>query len=91
MSKLTASIKASPLRLANDTAPYSSSQEMYGLAQCTRDLNATECARCVNDYIRLLGELFPSNTGGAIKGYNCYLRYQVGAFQITLPPPPPAQ
>ncbi|KAF8692167.1 hypothetical protein HU200_039769 [Digitaria exilis] len=33
---------ASPLRLANDTAPYSSSQEMYGLAQCSRDLNGTD-------------------------------------------------
>ncbi|CAN6338891.1 unnamed protein product [Urochloa humidicola] len=86
MSKLAAGVTASPLRLANDTAPYSSSQEMYGLAQCTRDLNGTECARCVNEYIRQLGDMFPNNTGGAIKGYSCYLRYQVGAFQVTLPP-----
>ncbi|CAN6214387.1 unnamed protein product [Urochloa humidicola] len=92
MSKLAAGVTASPLRLANDTAPYSSSQEMYGLAQCTRDLDASECARCINEYIGQLRNLFPNNTGGAIKGYSCYLRYQVGAFQVTLPPPAqPAQ
>lgn len=31
MSKLTAGVTTSPLRLANETVPYSSSQEMYGL------------------------------------------------------------
>ncbi|CAN6338892.1 unnamed protein product [Urochloa humidicola] len=94
MTKLAAGVTASPRRLANDTAPYSSSQDMYGLAQCTRDLNASECTSCINEYVGRLGELFPNNTGGAIKGYSCYLRYQVGAFDITLPPtpasPPPA-
>ncbi|WVZ91183.1 hypothetical protein U9M48_037387 [Paspalum notatum var. saurae] len=92
MSKLASGVASSPSRLSNDTSPYSSSQEMYGLAQCTRDLNGTECARCINDYINQLGAIFPNNTGGAIKGYSCYLRYQVGAFEITLPPvlaPPP--
>ncbi|TKW29510.1 hypothetical protein SEVIR_3G399900v4 [Setaria viridis] len=89
MTKLTAGVTASPLRLSNESAPYSSSQEMYGLAQCTRDLNASECTRCINNYIDQLQGLFPNNTGGAIKGYSCYLRYQVGAFEITLPPVPP--
>ncbi|CAN6329798.1 unnamed protein product [Urochloa humidicola] len=88
MSELTGGAAASPLRLANGTAPYSSSQEMYGLAQCTRDLNASECARCISSYVSQLGKLFPNNTGGVIKGYSCFLRYQVAAFDITLPPAP---
>ncbi|KAL6643805.1 hypothetical protein ACP70R_018571 [Stipagrostis hirtigluma subsp. patula] len=94
ISKITGGAAASPLRLANDTSTYSSSQDMYGLAQCTRDLDAGECWRCISEYTSQLGKLFPNNTGGAIKGYSCYLRYQVGAFDITLPPaplaPPPA-
>ncbi|CAL4891120.1 unnamed protein product [Urochloa decumbens] len=88
MSELTGGAAASQLRLANGTAPYSSSQEMYGLAQCTRDLNASECARCVSSYVSRLGNTFPNNTGGVIKGYSCYLRYQVAEFDITLPPAP---
>ncbi|KAL6847084.1 hypothetical protein ACP4OV_022937 [Aristida adscensionis] len=89
MSRLTSGVATSPLRLAAGSTAFSSSQEMYGLAQCTRDLNSTECAGCINEYIRQLGKLFPNNTGGKIKGYSCYLRYQVGAFDITLPPSPP--
>ncbi|CAN6343746.1 unnamed protein product [Urochloa humidicola] len=89
IAKLMAGVTASPLLVANVSAPYSSSQTMYGLAQCTRDLNASECTRCINHYVDHLGFLFPDQTGGAMKGYSCYLRYQVGAFEITLPPMPP--
>ena len=88
MSELTGGAAASPLRLANGSTPYSSSQEMYGLAQCTRDLNASECARCIGSYVSQLGKLFPNNSGGGVKGYSCYLRYQVAALDITLPPAP---
>ncbi|XP_062202235.1 L-type lectin-domain containing receptor kinase IX.1-like [Phragmites australis] len=97
MSNLTGGVALSPLLLSNDTTPYSSSQDMYGLAQCTRDLNARECIRCISSYVNMLGDQFPNNTGGAIKGYSCYLIYQVGALDITLPPapapapPPPPQ
>ncbi|RCV19428.1 hypothetical protein SETIT_3G383500v2 [Setaria italica] len=88
MSELTGGVAGSPLRLANGSTPYSGSQAMYGLAQCTRDLNASECSSCVSSYTDRLGDLFPNNTGGAIKGYSCYLRYQVGVLDITLPPAP---
>ncbi|CAL5092478.1 unnamed protein product [Urochloa decumbens] len=92
MIRLTGDIATSPLQIANASTPYSGppSQEMYGLAQCTRDLDAGECRRCINSYVGRLGDLFPNNTGGAIKGYSCYLRYQVAAFQITLPPQQPS-
>ena len=91
MSKLTGAVAASPLRIANRSTPYSGPQarEMYGLAQCTRDLNASECSNCISSYTDRLGELFPNNTGGAIKGYSCYLVYQLLPLDITLPPAPP--
>ncbi|CAL4898846.1 unnamed protein product [Urochloa decumbens] len=82
--RLTGGVAASPLRLANSTTPYTDSWTMYGLAQCTRVLNASECSRCVSGYAEIL---FPNNTGGVIKGYSCYLRYQVGYLDITMPPP----
>ncbi|PUZ67847.1 hypothetical protein GQ55_3G466700 [Panicum hallii var. hallii] len=90
MSKLTGGVAASPLRIANGSTPYTGPQarEMYGLAQCTRDLNASECSNCISSYTDRLGELFPNNTGGAIKGYSCYLVYLVVPLDITLPPAP---
>ncbi|KAG2630658.1 hypothetical protein PVAP13_3KG541200 [Panicum virgatum] len=63
---------------------------MYGLAQCTRDLDASECSSCISSYTGRLGTQFPNNTGGAIKGYSCYLVYLVTPLDITLPPAPVA-
>jgi len=94
MSSLASNVALSPLLIANDTTPYSSTQEMYGLAQCTRDLNPTECTRCVNIYIAQLVSTFlpfPNYTGGCIKGSSCNLVYQVGfppGIDVTLPPMP---
>uniref|UniRef100_A0A0D9X1V2 Protein kinase domain-containing protein n=1 Tax=Leersia perrieri TaxID=77586 RepID=A0A0D9X1V2_9ORYZ len=88
MSELAAAATASPLRLANGSTPYLGSEEMYGLAQCTRDLNGSECARCVSDYVGQLGSRFGNKTGGVIKGYSCYLRFQVAPLAVTLPPAP---
>ncbi|CAD6269246.1 unnamed protein product [Miscanthus lutarioriparius] len=96
MCKLAGGMETSPLRISNDSTPYSGPQKgrMYGLAQCTRDLNASECNRCISSYANRLWSLFPNNIFGALRGYSCYLRYQVGAFDVTLPPepaPPPSQ
>ncbi|CAN6334921.1 unnamed protein product [Urochloa humidicola] len=89
-SNLTADVAASSLRLASGTAPYQTWLVMYGLVQCTRDLDGAECSKCINKYVSQLGALFPNNSGGVLKGYSCYLRYQVGdAIDITLPPSPP--
>ncbi|KAG2622182.1 hypothetical protein PVAP13_3NG279205 [Panicum virgatum] len=98
LHSLAADVALSPLLIANDTTPYSSTQEMYGLAQCTRDLNPTECTRCVKIYIAQVESTFPNYTGGCIKGSSCNLVSQVGfPIDITLPPmpalpapPPPA-
>ena len=91
MSKLTGEVTTSPLRIANSSTLYSDSEKMYGLAQCTRDLNASECSTCISSYTEKLWKLFPNNTFGILKGFSCYLRYMVGAFDITLPqvPVPP--
>ncbi|KAL5206593.1 hypothetical protein ABZP36_034802 [Zizania latifolia] len=94
MDELAKTAADSPLLLANSSTPYPGSPEgmkMQGLVQCTRDLTAGQCTWCLTTYIAKLPEAFPNYTGGAIKGYSCYVRYQIGAFLITLPPamPPP--
>jgi len=90
MSSLSGGVASEPSRIFNSNTPYSGtgSQEMYGLAQCTRDLNGSQCSTCISGYANRLGDLFPDNTGGSIKGYSCYLRYLVAPIHITLPPAP---
>ncbi|EEC70587.1 hypothetical protein OsI_01795 [Oryza sativa Indica Group] len=85
------------LRIDNSSEQYVDSKlntsAMYGLAQCTRDLAASECRRCLVGYINPLEEYFPNVSYGTIKGYSCYLRYDLQPFNITLPPapsPPPS-
>ncbi|XP_066354714.1 cysteine-rich receptor-like protein kinase 10 [Miscanthus floridulus] len=91
MNRLARTVPVSLLFVANESAPLAgSSDSVYGLAQCTWDLTAIECSWCLNTYIALLPGRFPNNTGGALKGYSCYIRYSIGAFDITLPPTEPS-
>jgi hypothetical protein len=79
-----------PLRLYNYSLPYMDpllgTSMVSGLAQCTQDLAPSECNRCISMYTTWALKLFKNNSGGAIKGYNCYLRYKLGALNITMPP-----
>ncbi|KAM0846444.1 hypothetical protein ACQ4PT_055646 [Festuca glaucescens] len=88
MTDLAGRAASSPSRVANATTPYDAASLVYGLAQCTRDLNATECTRCLSSVVGRLSSSFTKETGGAVKAYSCYVRYQLGAFDITLPPEP---
>ncbi|XP_062204575.1 L-type lectin-domain containing receptor kinase IX.1-like [Phragmites australis] len=102
MTGLVAEAASSSLRFANDSKGYTDSrgdsQVIYGLTQCTRDLNASECTRCLTYFIPELSRLLPNYTYGTVKGYSCYLAYQIGKdLGITIPPeiaapplPPPS-
>nr|XP_051184538.1 L-type lectin-domain containing receptor kinase IX.1-like isoform X1 [Lolium perenne] len=85
---LTGRAAGTPSRIANGSTAYDASWQVYGLGQCTRDLNASECSRCLSSVVGKLPELFQNQSAGAVKAYSCYLRYQIGAFDITLPPEP---
>uniref|UniRef100_A0A8I6X835 Uncharacterized protein n=1 Tax=Hordeum vulgare subsp. vulgare TaxID=112509 RepID=A0A8I6X835_HORVV len=92
MVDLTGQAAGSLSRAANGSTPYDASWRVFGLAQCTRNLNTSECSRCLSSLVGKLPELFRNETGGAVKAYSCYVRYQIGSFDITLPPvaePPP--
>ncbi|KAM0926787.1 hypothetical protein ACQ4PT_002990 [Festuca glaucescens] len=91
MTGLTGQAASSPSRVANSSTPYDGNATMpvYGLAQCTRDLNSSECSRCLSSLVGQLRTRFTNDTGGAIKAYSCYVRYELGTFDITLPPEPP--
>jgi hypothetical protein len=99
MSQLTVEAAASSLRWSYGSDPYTESQgmlqEIYGFTQCTRDLNASECIRCFTDFVPSLWVLptIANKSYGALYGYNCYMRFQVGdpiapitIFPVAKPP-----
>jgi hypothetical protein len=90
--ELSEKVGDTSLRLYSYTLPYNDSLQgtnvISGLAQCTRDLAPSECNSCVAWYSIWLWTMLRSNSGGGIKGYSCYVRYQLGALNITMPPEP---
>lgn len=100
MSRLTVEAAGSFLRLGNGSDRYTDSQgmehEMYGMAQCTRDLKASECTRCLIYFVEQLWVLMPTRISGSIKGYSCYMRYKldgpivpINIFPVAEPPQRP--
>uniref|UniRef100_A0ACD5XGP1 Uncharacterized protein n=2 Tax=Avena sativa TaxID=4498 RepID=A0ACD5XGP1_AVESA len=79
-------VKASQaaVRIAEGTQPFTDTQWVQAVVQCTRDLPPSECTRCLSYYTDQLPRMFPNNSGGAIKGSSCYLSYAIFANKPTV-------
>ncbi|RLN00165.1 hypothetical protein C2845_PM06G28190 [Panicum miliaceum] len=92
MSRLAAEAAVSERRLANGSQVYrgskGTSQVIYGLAQCTRDLDASECSNCLTYFVEELLSSSPSDEiNGVVKGYSCNVAYKIGEdFDSSTPP-----
>ncbi|KAM0904133.1 hypothetical protein ACQ4PT_018240 [Festuca glaucescens] len=75
--RLTVKASQAAARIAEGTQPFTDTQWVRAVVQCTRDLPPSECTRCLSYYTDQLPRLFPNNSGGAIKGSSCYLRYAI--------------
>ena len=95
MNRLVGEASGSPLRLANKSEVFKdsdgSSQLMYGFAQCTRDLNSSECTRCLTYLVAELSNSRPNTSYGAVKSYSCYVVYQIRRDLGIMLPPSPAE
>lgn len=56
------------------------SKKLYGLAQCTRDLNVSECRKCLEGIIDELPNCCNGREGGTIIGGSCNIRYEIYPF-----------
>uniref|UniRef100_A0ACD5ZY61 Uncharacterized protein n=1 Tax=Avena sativa TaxID=4498 RepID=A0ACD5ZY61_AVESA len=77
--RLTVKASQAAVRIAEGTQPFTDRQWVRAVVQCTRDLPPSECTRCLSYYTDQLPRMFPNNSGGAIKGSSCYLRYAIFA------------
>ncbi|KAM0831864.1 hypothetical protein ACQ4PT_065257 [Festuca glaucescens] len=102
ISRLSLEAASSSLRWTNGSDRYTDSQgilqEIYGITQCTRDLNASECMRCFTEVARGLWTqpTVANKSYGALYGYSCYMRFQIDGpitpitiFPVAQPPQPP--
>ncbi|CAM0948994.1 unnamed protein product [Alopecurus aequalis] len=75
--RLTVKAGQTSARIAEGTQQFTNTQWVRAVVQCTRDLPPSECTRCLSYYTDQLPRVFPNNSGGAIKGSSCYLRYSI--------------
>ncbi|KAJ3674881.1 hypothetical protein LUZ60_005497 [Juncus effusus] len=89
MAKLSNDVVNSSILVAVGEANYTTFQKVYGLVECTRDLPALQCQRCiVVDLGWLPHGSNVARAGSRMFGPSCYLRYELYPFCPTIPPPP---
>ncbi|CAL9089838.1 unnamed protein product, partial [Musa acuminata var. zebrina] len=77
-------------RLDRQTSPASIS--CYGLVQCSRDLSADDCYRCLRDTVTFIPKCCSWKQGGKVYAQSCYLRFELYPYynisSVNAPPPP---
>ncbi|KAL2933167.1 Cysteine-rich repeat secretory protein 38 [Bienertia sinuspersici] len=54
--------------------------DLYGLAQCTRDLSSKDCKVCLDEAISKLPSCCGDKQGGRLVGGSCNVRYEIYPF-----------
>ena len=92
--RLLGEIPYSKLMFQTDERPstYNASLILYGLAQCTRDINTTSCYNCLFDLWSMIQECCQEKVGWRALGPNCNIRYERYRFydEVSADPPAPA-
>uniref|UniRef100_A0A804KNH6 non-specific serine/threonine protein kinase n=1 Tax=Musa acuminata subsp. malaccensis TaxID=214687 RepID=A0A804KNH6_MUSAM len=92
MDDLTMKASSSPKLFAAGSANVTSFNKLYGLVQCSRDLSADDCYRCLQDMVTFIPKYSSWKQGGKVYVQSCYLRFESYRFYnlsaVEAPPPP---
>ncbi|TVU20011.1 hypothetical protein EJB05_36197, partial [Eragrostis curvula] len=81
MSNLTAKAAyASPRMFAAGSVVLTPPVNIYGMAQCTRDLAADDCYRCLTTAVGAIPNFFTEQQGGKVIYRTCSIRFEVYWF-----------
>ncbi|KAF3336600.1 Cysteine-rich repeat secretory protein 38 [Carex littledalei] len=83
--KLIAKTNASANMMASGEESVNGTDTLYGLLQCTRDLNHQECYKCLSTLINILQppSLYAYSLGVRFFGFSCYVHYEMHPFMLT--------
>ncbi|XP_065024389.1 cysteine-rich receptor-like protein kinase 44 [Musa acuminata AAA Group] len=92
MDNLTEKASSSPKLFAAGSAKVTSFDKLYGLVQCSRDLSADDCYRCLRDTVTFIPKCCSWKQGGKVYAQSCYLRFEFYPYYnfsaVNAPPPP---
>ncbi|KAJ3674877.1 hypothetical protein LUZ60_005493 [Juncus effusus] len=89
MDKLAMDVASSPKLVAVGEANFTMFKKVYGLVECTRDLSALQCQKCLRIDIGWIPDYCKVGIGCRIFGPSCHLRYETTPFYRPIPPPAP--
>ncbi|KAL8130194.1 hypothetical protein V2J09_019349 [Rumex salicifolius] len=78
------------LKFATGEAKLNGSHKVYGLMQCTPDLNPSDCLGCLYWGMYYVLHVDIWKTGMRILLPSCSIRYELQKFYVSPPPPQPA-
>jgi hypothetical protein len=85
MGNLTARAAfASPRMFAAGKAAVSPFANVYGMAQCTRDLADDDCNRCLDGVVAFIPNCCDGKQGGRVIARSCSIRFEVYSFYDAL-------
>ncbi|XAR53753.1 Non-specific serine/threonine protein kinase [Bertholletia excelsa] len=87
---LAAAGDASGKKFATAEVNVTSTQTVYGLAQCTPDLSSKDCRACLDEAVSGLSTCCDGSQGGRFVFPSCGVRYELYKFfsvNSTIPPP----
>ncbi|XP_058092173.1 cysteine-rich receptor-like protein kinase 44 isoform X2 [Magnolia sinica] len=92
MTNLTAAVASGPSIYAAGEIQVTSSQNIYGLAECSSELLATACFTCLQSSVNLIPSCCAGKSGGVIYTGSCRIRFEVYPFSdrpsTPVPSPP---
>lgn len=76
-----ASFNVSANKYATDDVPFED-KTIYALVQCSNDLSASDCNRCLQSAIRDIKGCCYASIGARVMSRSCYLRYEFYPFYL---------
>ncbi|QHO11379.1 hypothetical protein HN51_069164 [Arachis hypogaea] len=77
----TAAFNVSANMYATGEAPFGD-ETIYALVQCTRDLSANDCSKCLKSAMRDIPSCCYGSIGARVLSRSCYLRYEFYPFYL---------
>lgn len=90
VKSISSDAAASPSKFAVGTTRYTDFENVYAMAQCSRDLAENSCLACLKGLISYIPTCCDKKVGGRMLSLSCSLRYEIYSFFLSpLPPTPP--
>ncbi|KAF8414075.1 hypothetical protein HHK36_002074 [Tetracentron sinense] len=88
LENLLSHAASSTSKFSKGRTKYTDFKYIYGLMQCTRDLQENNCLRCLQEMISYIPSCCDGKQGVRLFSRSCYVRYEINSLFQSSPLPP---